>query len=92
MQDDSVLKLAEDISYQEMSPGGQTVILSLASGYLFTCNDTTRSFLEALDGQRSFAEVLNRLIGRYEVEPERLRQDIAKLAEKMLDLGLIVRT
>ena len=52
------LRVAEDVTFQTMGPGEQTVVLCMASGQLYTCNETTRAFLQAVDGTKSFDEIV----------------------------------
>ncbi|HON91647.1 MAG TPA: hypothetical protein PKZ07_08805 [Sedimentisphaerales bacterium] len=54
MNEDAILKRAEDVTYQSLGPGEDTVILCLRTGQLHTCNETTRAFLDALDTPRTF--------------------------------------
>ena len=89
MQEHTVLKPADDVSHQEMSPDGETVILSLSSGTLFTCNETTRAFLESLDGQKTFAQVIDELHAQYDVDRGELREDIARIADEMVAMKLL---
>lgn len=84
------LRLGEDVSYQSLGPGERTVLLSLTSGYLYTCNETTAAFLDALDGRRSFGEVLDLLLAQFEVPREQLQADMAALVEELMGEGLIV--
>ena len=85
----SRLKLAEDVTHQSLGPGQDTVILSLASGYLYTCNRTTAEFLLAVDGRRTLAEVIACLEERFDVAPEKLGRDMLALAEKLLAEQLV---
>jgi hypothetical protein len=88
---DAVLKLAEDTTFQPLSDGRQTVILSLDSGHIFTCNATTTAFLKALDGRRTFAQVLDVLQADFDVAREKLAGDMSVMAERMLTEGLVRR-
>jgi hypothetical protein len=91
MMDESVrLRRAEDITYQSLGPGEDTVILRLGTGQLHTCNETTRAFLDALDEPRAFKEVFDRLYEQYEVPPEKLRADMMRLLEDLLRAGIVV--
>ncbi len=90
MDDGTRLRLAQDVSYQSLGPGEQTVLLSLTSGYLYTCNETTAAFLDALDGDRTFGWVIGMLLEEFEVAPEELRADMAELVEQLMAEGLIV--
>lgn len=84
------LALSEDVAHQSLGEEQDTVVLSLRSGYLYTCNETTRRFLEALDGRRSLGEVIDLLEGEYEVSREKLAADLCALAEQLLCEKLIV--
>ena len=89
--EESRLKVAEDVTFQSMGPGEQTVVLSLTSGQLYTCNETTESFLKALDGRRTFGEVVQLLVEQYEVADDRLRSDLQTMAEELLAEKLITQ-
>jgi len=90
MIDDRVLAVAEDVTFQSMGPGEQTVVLSLTTGELYTCNETTEAFLKALDGRRTFAQVVGELLSRFEVDAPRLEADLTQLADQMLAERMIV--
>lgn len=83
------LRLGDDVTFSSLGPGQETVVLSLASGYLYTCNDTTREFLGALDGQRSFGEVIALLEAQFDAPAGKLQADMTALAQKLLGEGLI---
>lgn len=89
INDDNVLALGADVALQSLGPGQDTVVLSLTSGYLYTCSQTTAAFLKALDGQRTVAQVLDMLLKQYDVPADRLRQDVCAVASKLLDEKLI---
>jgi len=90
MLDEKVrLALSEDVAHQSLGEGQETVILSLKSGYLYTCNETTADFLRALDGRRTLGEAVDLLESEYDVPRERLAVDLAALAEELLAEKLI---
>ena len=84
------LKLANDVTFQSLGPGEETVVLSLNSGYLFTCNETTDAFLRKLDGRRPLAAVIDLLFDEFQVPREVLSMDMTELAAKLLEEKLIV--
>ncbi len=90
LTDECKLKLADDVTFQSMGDGQETVLLSLSSGYLYTCNETTEAFLKSLDGQATVGQILTGLAKQYEVSLDRLRRDIIALAQQMLDEKLIL--
>lgn len=89
---DAPLRLADDVTFQAV--GGSeddTVVLSLKSGYLYTCNGVTASVLTALqEGQATLGELADRLMAIYDVDRPQLEADLAELADKLLDEELIV--
>jgi len=89
MDDPTRLRLADDVTFQSMGDGEQTVVLSLSTGVLFTCNDTTARLLAAIDGERTFAEVVDLLAGEYDVPRAKLHADLAAMTDQLLDKGLI---
>jgi pyrroloquinoline quinone biosynthesis protein D len=90
MDEQILLRRAEDITYQSLGPDEDTVILCLRTGQLHTCNETTRAFLDALDQPRAFQEVFDRLYEQYEVAPEKLKADMERLLEELIREGIIV--
>ena len=83
--------LAEDVTFQSVGGGcEQTVILSLATGILYTCNGVTASFLSAIDGERGFGEVIESMLQQYDVSRDQLREDLAALSDKLVTEKLIV--
>jgi len=87
----TVLALHENTSFQPLGDGEGGVLLDIASGQLFTCNDTTAAFLAAVDGERDFAGILAELEKVFEVDAAVLRDDMAELADHLATEGLIVR-
>ena len=84
------LRLADDVTFQSLGPGEETVVLSLSSGYLYTCNETTAAFLRGLDGRQTLAAVIDRLFGEFQVSREQLERDMTELAGKLLEEKLLV--
>jgi hypothetical protein len=87
--DDSRLRLGEDVVFQSFGDGSETVVVSLRTGFLFSCNDTTKTFLEALDGKKTLVEIGRELVSIFEVSEERLLNDLRLLADKMISEELI---
>jgi len=84
------LALSDDVAHQSLGEEQDTVVLSLKSGYLYTCNETSERFLKALDGRRTLGEVVDLLEAEYEVSREKLAEDLCALAEQLLSEKLIV--
>lgn len=89
IQDSSVLSLPEGVSYQPLGDGEGAVVLVIESGQLFTCNDTTSAFLAAIDGKRSFADLVSGMLDSFDVSAEQLRDDLAALATELQQEGVV---
>lgn len=85
-----IFSLSPHVSFQKLGTGEGAVVLTLRSGQLHTCNDTTAAFLSALDGKRTFDMVTDLLEQQFEVEREELRADLDALAAHLLQEGVIV--
>ncbi|NLF32005.1 MAG: PqqD family protein [Planctomycetes bacterium] len=91
MDERAVYRLADDVTWQSMGEGDDTVILSLTTGALFTCNATTAALLGALDAARPFGAVVDAVAERFDVARDRLAADLAEMVERMVQRGLVVR-
>ena len=85
----AILQLQPDVTWQDMGENEPAVILQLTTGQLFTCNLTTRRFLELMDGRRSFSELVDPLHAQIEVERDRLEQDLGDLSSRLVEAALI---
>ena len=85
-----VFSLSPHVSFQKLGTGEGAVVLTLHSGQLHTCNDTTAAFLSVLDGKRTFDMVTALLEQEFEVAREELRGDLDALASRLLQEGVIV--
>ena len=83
------LKIEDDVAFQSLGSGVETVILSLNSGVLYSCNDTTAAFLSAIDGQLSLEQIIDNLLDKFDVSEEKLMLDISSIANKLLAEKLI---
>jgi len=83
------LKIADDVTFQSLGPSMETVILSLNSGVLYSCNDATAAFLSAIDGQLSLAQIIDKLLDEFDVSRAKLTSDIHSIANKLMAEKLI---
>lgn len=89
IENSSVVSLSDGVSYQPLGDGEGAVVLIVESGQLFTCNDTTSAFLAAVDGRRSFGEVVDDLLDSFDVSADVLRDDLAALAVELQQEGIV---
>jgi hypothetical protein len=90
LSSDTRFQLAADVSYQSFGDEEEGVVLSLNSGYLYGCNTSALAFLESLDGQRTFGQVVGRFANRFAIDSDRARRDLTDLAQRLLEDQLIV--
>ena len=86
----TILKTAADVTYQGLGEGEDTVVLSLDTGQLYTCNETAAALLSAVDGERTFGQIVDLLAGQFEVGREQLRGDLEGLVEELIREHLII--
>ena len=85
----TMITLNEGMSVQDLGENEGAVVLSVATGQLFTCNDTTADVLRAAQQGTSFDTLITRLLGIYEVEEAELRSDIAAILRQLADEGIV---
>ena len=59
------------------------------NGYLFTCNDTTCAFIEAMDGRRSIADIAGLMLESFQINRATLEADLVAVAEQLSKHGLV---
>jgi len=84
------LRLSDDVAFEWLADSGQGVVVSLTSGQLYTCNETTYKFLRAIDGDRTFGQIVVRLTEQYDVAEERLQADLSAMADELIKERLVV--
>jgi hypothetical protein len=89
ISDQSCLRLAENVALQPVGDDGRAVLLELNTGQLYTCNETTRDFLAALDGERTFEQAVDIVLAQYDVERSILHADLLAMAEELAGEKLI---
>ncbi|MDB9518331.1 PqqD family protein [Roseofilum reptotaenium CS-1145] len=81
------ITLAPDVLVQELS--GESVLLNLNSEEYFGLDEVGSRMLSLLTDSTSIQEASDRLLEEYEVEPEKLHQDLIELIENMVDHDLV---
>lgn len=89
IDDAAVLRLSPQATFRPLGDGEGAVLLRFDSGQLFSCNDTTVAFLQAIDGRTSFAAAVDAVHAQFEVDRADLRRDLQDLARHLLDEGLV---
>jgi len=68
---------------------GESVLLNLQSEQYFGLDEVGTRMWVALTSANSIQEAYETLLGEYEVDAEKLRQDLQGLLEKLVEKGLI---
>jgi transcriptional antiterminator len=89
LSEETRLRLATDATHQSLGPGEDTVILSLSSGHLYTCNETTASMLKALAKEQTLGQLIDHLQEEFDVPRETLARDLTELTEKLIAEKLV---
>ena len=89
LTDTKVLALRDGVSFQPLGNADGAILLVIATGQLYTCNVTTAKFLSAIDGVRSFAQVVDEVSGDFEVTRAELHQDLSEIADELVSEGLL---
>ncbi|MEX2129199.1 MAG: PqqD family protein [Xanthobacteraceae bacterium] len=83
------LQLSPDVTFRSLGDGQGAVVVETKTGQLYTCNDTTTAFLEALDGTRTLGEIVDELHCIFDVDQPVLESDLNDIAGELLNNGLI---
>ncbi|MEP9398205.1 PqqD family protein [Mesorhizobium sp. KR2-14] len=66
------------------------MLLRIDTGEMYTVNDTTLSFLQELDGERSVADIAGRMVDAFDVEPAIVLADLIEVANGLAAESLVV--
>ena len=85
-----IVRLADGVSLRSLGDSG--LLLREGDGQMYTLNATGLAFVEGIDGQRSFAQLLDLVDEQFDV-PDRaeLESDMAALVEELEQQELVER-
>jgi hypothetical protein len=69
--------------------GGETVILGLSAGRYYGVDSVGGRIWQLVQEPASVAELRERIVAEYEVEPERCEADLLRILQQMIDAGLV---
>lgn len=81
------VKISEDVVFRDLS--GEAVILNLATGTYFGLNEVGTRMWNLIAEGKSGEQVIETLLGEYEVEEKQLRSDYESLVKQLLEKGLV---
>ena len=69
---------------------GETVLLDLEGGIYYALDEVGTEIWNGLKGGETLAALEERILDRYEVEPDRLSSDLRRLLQELVEKDLIV--
>src|SRR5471030_1114420 len=81
-------RISDGVVFRELD--GEAVILNLDSGVYFGLDRVGTRVWQLLEQHGRVEEVVDHLLEQYEVEPDRLRTEVAQLVATLVEKGLIV--
>ena len=87
IEDNQVFTVSKDVLFQEVS--GETVLLDLASEQYFGLDEVGTRVWQLLNEGQSLDAMLEVLLEEYEVQRERLEEDVRALLESLIEAGLV---
>lgn len=86
---EAILRLVSQAHHRVVN--GEGMILLEGSGQAPVVSQVGSRLLELLDGSLSLEEILPRLEGEYDVEPEVLRSDVLAFLRELVRAGVVER-
>jgi hypothetical protein len=81
------LEVRRDVLTRELR--GESVLLDLASERYFGLDDIGTGMWRVLMSAKTIDEAIESLEAEYDVDPARLREDVAAFVQKLADAGLV---
>ncbi len=83
---DQNVSIAEDVLIQDLD--GDSILLNFKSEQFFDLNEVGTRMLSVLTESKSVQAAYDQLLDEYDVDAQRLRQDLLDLIEKLVEYGL----
>lgn len=71
------------------SAAGTTVLLTMDGGKYYSLDEVGTRVWELTDGTRTVGEIVSKLVGEYEVQPEVLERDVLELLVDLRNENLV---
>lgn len=83
----SRIRVPENVLLQELE--GESIILSLDTDLYLGLNKSGTEILNELTSYDSIEKAYEALLSKYDVEPERLRSELSKFLNTLLEQGIV---
>lgn len=84
---DDTVTIKPDVVFKELS--GEGVLLDLASGLYFGLDETSTRLWQLISERGVLRRVLDDMLVEFDVEPDRLRQDLLNFVEELTRRNLV---
>lgn len=84
---ESILKRAAEVRYRRV--GEELVVLKQEAAEILGLNESGGRILDLLDARTPVAGLVERVAGEYEVERERLAEDVLAFLSRLAEVGLV---
>jgi hypothetical protein len=84
---ETVVVASKDLVYTELDDG--VTILSMADGTYYGLNSVGARIWGLIQEERKAFDILQSLLGKYQVEPTQCERDLLELLNQMIDHGLV---
>ncbi|HET8564162.1 MAG TPA: PqqD family protein [Candidatus Binatia bacterium] len=81
------IRISDDVLFRDLS--GEAVILNLSSGVYFGLDEVGTRMWDLFAEHGACEKVIQILLGEYQVEETRLRQDVDDLIRQLSEKGLV---
>ena len=83
----TTLRPSPEVLFRELS--GESVLLDLKSQQYFGLNKVGTRIWQLVAEHGTLSAVIDALVAEYDVEPDRLRQDVLKLSQELIERGMV---
>ena len=90
VSDSQRFKVSPNVLFEHVE--GELVLMDLSSECYFGLDVVGSRVWSLLEGGATTAELVEKLLGEYEVEPVQLREDVSSLVHELFEAGLIEKS
>lgn len=81
------IEVSADVLLRDVD--GETVLLNIEREMYFGLDQVSTDFWSCLTTQGNLMSAYEALLGEFDVEPDRLRDDLSKFVDTLVDAGLV---
>ncbi|MFH0781124.1 MAG: PqqD family protein [Pseudomonadota bacterium] len=81
------MRIPDNVSWKQMDD--LVVIVDVATGEYYSLNDSASSIWSAMADGKSRNEIVDALVGSYEVDAQQAESDVSSCIEKWLGYGIL---